>query len=68
MTEGFDNFDMKDYTNATYAELVKKETNADVSTDCNNGITFKTSTKWYRRVYNLLTNPFRYIFNGKLQY
>jgi hypothetical protein len=27
-----------------------------------------TNTTWYKRLWNLISNPFRYLFTGTLQY
>ncbi len=34
----------------------------------NDSIIVKTSVKWYKRIWYILSNPFLYIFNGKIRY
>ena len=34
----------------------------------NRGIVIKTTERWYVRIWLLLTNPFTYLFTGKIRY
>lgn len=43
----------------------KINSNADVKVTHDYAITIKTGEKWYKRIWNYITNPFTYIFGGK---
>lgn len=47
-----------------------KTKNADIVLykDNSNGVTIITATKWHVRIWNVLTNPFFYIFAGRIRY
>ena len=34
----------------------------------NHSITIITKEKWYKRIWNYFSNPFTYIFSGKIRY
>lgn len=39
-----------------------------INEDNRNGITLITGEPWYVRLWYLLSNPFRYLFTGKMRY
>ena len=49
-------------------EQILKEANVHLCSKNTWGVTITSAEKWYTRIWLLLSNPFRYLFTGRVRY